>query len=241
MSRAAPVILALDCSAAACSAALWRGGGIAAHRVVAMDRGHAEALMPMVESVMDMAAVRYAELDLVAATVGPGSFTGLRIGLAAARGLALAAGVKAVGVTSFAAIAEALPDSGRGLAVVIDDRRGGVYWQEFAADRATVGAPVAVAADGLAATIAALAGGRQLRVAGDGVKVLRALGGAIGLDLVGDGGPPDAAAVARLAAGLAGDVLAGRPAGLPPVPLYLRPPEVRLPEARRAGGPTGPR
>jgi hypothetical protein len=96
---------------------------------------------------------------------------------------------------------------------------------------------VAVAADGLAATIAALAGGRQLRVAGDGVKVLRALGGAIGLDLVGDGGPPDAAAVARLAAGLAGDVLAGRPAGLPPVPLYLRPPEVRLPEARRTGGP----
>ena len=219
MSRAAPVILALDCSAAACSAALWRGGGLAAHRIAAMDRGHAEALMPMVERVMDMAASRYAELDLVAATVGPGSFTGLRIGLAAARGLALAAGVKALGVTSFAAIAEALPDSDRGLAVAIDDRRGGVYWQEFAADRSTVGAPVAVAADALAATITALAGGRRLGVAGDGAKVLRTLGGTVALDLVGDGGPPDAAAVARLAARLAGDALAGRPAGLPPVPL----------------------
>jgi tRNA threonylcarbamoyladenosine biosynthesis protein TsaB len=232
MSRAAPVILALDCSAAACSAALWRSGGLAAHRLAPMTHGHAEALMPMVELVMDMAALRYAELDLVAATVGPGSFTGLRIGLAAVRGLALAAGVPALGVTSFAAIAEALPDSDRGLAVAIDDRRGGVYWQEFAGDRLAVGAPVAVAADGLAATIAALAGGRRLRVAGDGGKLLRALGGSIGLDLVGDGGPPDAVAVARLAARLAGDVLAGRPAGLPPVPLYLRPPEVRLPDAR---------
>jgi tRNA threonylcarbamoyladenosine biosynthesis protein TsaB len=242
MSRAAPVILALDCSAAACSAALWRGGGLAAHRFAAMARGHAETLMPMVERVMDMAGVRYAELDLVAATVGPGSFTGLRIGLAAARGLALAAGVPALGVTSFAAIAEALPDFGRtGLVVAIDDRRGGLYWQEFAADRSTVGAPVAVAADALAVTMAALAGGRQLRVVGDGVTVLRALGDAIALDLAGDGGPPDAAAVARLAARLAEDVLAGRPAGLPPVPLYLRPPEVRLPDARRADSPAGGR
>jgi len=235
MSRAAPVILALDCSAAACSAALWRNGAVAAHRLAAMERGHAEALMPLIETVMGIAALRYAELDLVAATVGPGSFTGLRVGLAAARGIALAAGIPALGLTSFAAVAAAAPDSEAGLAVAIDDRRGGIYWQEFAADRTQVGPPAAIAADALAQTIAALAGGRRLRVAGDGVKLLRGLDAAAGLQFVGDDGPPDAAAVARLAAHLADDVLAGRPAGVPPVPLYLRPPEVRLPEARQPG------
>lgn len=240
MSRAAPVILALDCSAAACSAALWRDGGLAAHRLAAMERGHAEALMPLIETVMGIAALRYAELDLVAATVGPGSFTGLRVGLAAARGIALAAGVKALGLTSFAAIAAAVPDNGGGLAVAIDDRRGGIYWQEFAPGRAPVGPPLAIAADALAQTVAALAGGRRLPIAGDGVKPLRKLGDTAGLEFVGEGGPPDAAAVARLAADLADDLLAGRPAGLPPVPLYLRPPEVRLPAVRQPGAASRP-
>lgn len=243
MSAAQPVLLALDCSAASCSAALWRDGGLAAHRFEAMARGQAEALIPLIDGMMDAAAARYGDLDLIAVTVGPGSFTGLRIGLAAARGLALAAGVPVLGLTSFAAIAAAVPaDSDAHLAVAIDDRRGGVYWQEFAADgpgaRRPAGAPAAIAADALGVEIAARLRGRRFLVAGDGAPLLRAaLGDGAGIDVATETGPPDAAWIAREAAALAADFLAGRPVGLPPVPLYLRAPDVRLPDAAMADAP----
>lgn len=251
MSGVRPVLLALDCSAASCSAALWRGdgqgGGLAAHRFEAMARGQAEALVPLIDGMMDAAGARYGDLDLIAVTVGPGSFTGLRVGLAAARGLALAAGVPVLGLTSFAAVAAAVPaESGASLAVAIDDRRGGVYWQEFAASspggsqggRRPVGPPAAIAADMLAAEIAARLRGRRLLVAGDGAKLLRAaLGEAAGIEVAAETGPPDAAWVAREAAALAADFLAGRKVGLSPVPLYLRPPDVRLPAAADAPQP----
>src|SRR3972149_1695867 len=85
-------ILALDTSMGACSAAVLRGDG-AARRLFArqetMARGHAEALMPMVAEIMEEAGLPFAALDLIAATTGPGSFTGVRIAIAAARGLAL--------------------------------------------------------------------------------------------------------------------------------------------------------
>ena len=70
-----------------------------------MVRGHAEALMPLIARVMDAAALGFAELDRIAVTTGPGSFTGLRVGIAAARGIALAAGKPAVGLTTLAAFA----------------------------------------------------------------------------------------------------------------------------------------
>src|SRR5688500_40303 len=100
-------ILGIETSASVCAAALWRdGAGIAAERA-AMARGHAEALMPMIERVMQ--GTEYAALDAVAVTAGPGAFTGLRIGLAAARGLALAARIPAIGVSAFAAVAAGIP------------------------------------------------------------------------------------------------------------------------------------
>ncbi|MCH7931874.1 MAG: tRNA (adenosine(37)-N6)-threonylcarbamoyltransferase complex dimerization subunit type 1 TsaB, partial [Proteobacteria bacterium] len=92
-------VLALDTATAACSVALWSDGTVLAQRFATMARGHAEALMPMVEAVMAEAGLAFADLDLVATTVGPGTFTGLRVGLAAARGLALAGGLPIVGVT----------------------------------------------------------------------------------------------------------------------------------------------
>lgn len=239
MSAARPVLLALDCSAASCSAALWRDGGIAAHRFEAMTRGQAEALIPLVDDVMTQAGATYRDLDLIAVTVGPGSFTGLRIGLAAARGLALAAGVPVLGLTCFAAVAAALPPVAADavLAIAIDDRRGGVYWQEFTAERRPDGDPVAIAADALGATVAARARGRRLLVAGDGAPLLApvlraALDEPNGLDVAAETGPPDAAWIAREAAALAAGFLAGRQVGLPPVPLYLRAPDARLPDAR---------
>ena len=81
-----------------------RQGGLTG-RSVPMMRGHAEALMPMIAAVMSAAGMEFAALDRIAVTVGPGSFTGLRVGVAAARGIALAAGKPAVGLTTLAALA----------------------------------------------------------------------------------------------------------------------------------------
>ena len=89
-------ILAIDTATAACSAALMVGDAIVARRFVAMARGHAESLIPMVEAVLAEAGAAYGDLDLIATTVGPGTFTGLRVGLAAARGLAVAGSLPVV-------------------------------------------------------------------------------------------------------------------------------------------------
>ena len=90
-------ILAFDTATSACSAALWEDGRVGARRFETMTRGHAEALVPMIADVMDEAGTNFPRLDLIAVTVGPGAFTGLRIGLAAARGMALAAAVPCLG------------------------------------------------------------------------------------------------------------------------------------------------
>ena len=79
-------ILALDTATSSCSVAIW-ADAVKAARATAMERGHAEALMTMVVEAMAEAGVAFPDIDLVAVTVGPGSFTGLRIGLAAARGM----------------------------------------------------------------------------------------------------------------------------------------------------------
>src|SRR5438552_13886170 len=101
-------ILALDSSGAACSTALWRRGAVVARSRREMARGHAEALIPMLVETMSGAGESLKALDAVAVTVGPGAFTGIRIGLAAARGIGLAANIPVVGITTFAAIAEAV-------------------------------------------------------------------------------------------------------------------------------------
>lgn len=124
-------VLGLDCSGASCSAAVLAGGERRAHRFAAMERGQAEALMPMVQAVLEEAALGAAQLDLIAVTIGPGSFTGVRTGLAAARGLALAAGRPVMGVTSFAAVAEAVraQASGRPLVIALESKRQELFLQ----------------------------------------------------------------------------------------------------------------
>lgn len=245
MNARRPAILALDCSAASCSAALWRDGALAAHRFQAMARGQAEALMPIVEATMETAGARYGDLDLVAVTVGPGSFTGVRIGLAAARGIALAAGIPAAGFTSFAVIAAAVPDdllAGRRLGVAIDDRRGGVYWQELDADRRPATAPRAVSRGALPTLLAGRPAADGLLVVGDGAPLLERIhprtgpGEQEGLDFGPVQAPPDAAWLARLAADwLASGEAVPAATALPPAPLYLRPAEARLPASASDG------
>jgi tRNA threonylcarbamoyladenosine biosynthesis protein TsaB len=220
---ASETILALDSSGAACSTALWRRGAVVARRYRAMERGHAEALMPMLVETMVEAGETYAALTAVAVTVGPGAFTGIRIGLAAARGIGLAADVPVIGVTTFAAVAEAVSEAerrDRALLVLLDSKRGDVFVQEFTAERAAVGSPAILSPDAVLQRLSA----RSSVIAGDGIAVVRPSLEAAGLAVAHSAaaGPVDAAHVARLAA----RSVAQR-TGLPPTPLYLRAPEVR--------------
>lgn len=217
-------VLAFDTAGAACSAAVLRAGTLSARRFAAMARGQAEALMPMIATVLEEAEMTVGALDMIAVTVGPGAFTGLRIGLAAARGLALASGVPVLGITSFAAVAaQVAPASlaGRTLVVALDSKRREFYLQAFRggmpADDGALVAPESVP-DWLPAG--------PLLLAGDAAPSLeRLLAGTRELPLASGPGLADAADVARLAAG------AWRPGMRPPLPepLYLRAPDTTMP------------
>jgi tRNA threonylcarbamoyladenosine biosynthesis protein TsaB len=220
------IALALDSSGSACSVALVDdGGAVLAHRFRAMVRGHAELLMPMLREAMAEAEIGFATLGLIAATVGPGSFTGIRVGLAAARGLALATGLPAVGITAFEAVAAAVEPAGEAIVVAIDSRRAEFFLQVFAADGIAAGPPIAVAPGDLAASLPE--GG--LILAGDGAgraaAALAAPGRAVRLSGI---AAPDARDVARVALRhrIGGGALS------PLRPLYLRAPDVTLPPAQ---------
>jgi len=217
-------VLAIDTSAGACSAALWRHDAVAASHYAAMERGHAEALMPMIVATLADAAESLRSLDAVAVTVGPGAFTGIRIGLATARGIGLAAGIPVVGVTTFAAVAATLAPvlADSAVIVLIDSKRGDVFAQRFSSDLEPIDPPTVLAP---AAAARFLPAGPVL-LAGDGIDLVRPYLAAARPDAkyAHEGKGPDAVHVAPLAARL---IAAG--GCLPPVPLYLRAPDVRMP------------
>ena len=99
------MILAFDTTTSACTAAVCDGDTVVAERSVALERGHAEILLPMIEGVLADGSIGYRDLTGIAVTRGPGAFTGIRIGLAAARGLGLATGLPVAGVTTLEALA----------------------------------------------------------------------------------------------------------------------------------------
>ncbi len=121
-------ILAFDTSAAHCAAALLCKGHIYQQHED-MQKGQAERLIPMLEQVLAGAGLGWRDLDALAVGTGPGNFTGVRIAVAAARGLALGLGIPAIGVTRLQALAHDLP---RPITVIEDARRGAVYVQSFA-------------------------------------------------------------------------------------------------------------
>jgi len=127
------LILAIDTALDACAAAVLdtSAGGVIALESQAMKRGHAEALMPLIARVMKESGIAFAALDRIAVTTGPGSFTGLRVGLSAARGIGLAAGNPVVGVTTLSAYAAPIvSDSGeQPIISAIDARHDHVYLQ----------------------------------------------------------------------------------------------------------------
>jgi tRNA threonylcarbamoyladenosine biosynthesis protein TsaB len=130
-------ILALDTATEACSAALLTDDGVIGI-FKEVGRGHAEAILGMVDATLAEGGISLAMLDGIAASVGPGAFTGVRISVSVAQGLAFGAGLPVVGVTTLEALAlQALPVDGRvaDALVCLDARMGEVYWGCFAADR----------------------------------------------------------------------------------------------------------
>lgn len=132
------LILAIDTALDACAAAVLdtETAELRAHESLPMKRGHAEALMPLIARVMQSAELGFTALDRIAVTTGPGSFTGLRVGISAARGLALASGKPAVGLTTLSAYAAAIVSQNKSAPVLsaIDARHDHVYFQIVAGD-----------------------------------------------------------------------------------------------------------
>jgi tRNA threonylcarbamoyladenosine biosynthesis protein TsaB len=221
-------VLAIDTALEACSAAVLDtgAGALAAHETAAMQRGHAEALMPMIARVMERARLAFAEIDRVAVTTGPGSFTGLRVGIAAARGIALAAGKSAVGLTTLAAYAAPFiaADDSLPVVVAIDARHEQVYLQVFGPGGRTIVTPRLLP---LRDALRVAATGAP-RITGTGAALLAAAwpGGEKPPRAVEQRGAPDIGWVARLGA-LASDTAA------PVKPLYLRAPDAQPQDASR--------
>jgi tRNA threonylcarbamoyladenosine biosynthesis protein TsaB len=132
------LILAIDTALDACAAGILDTGAgrMIAQESQAMKRGHAEALMPLIARVIKAAGIAFADLDRVAVTTGPGSFTGLRVGLSAARGIALAANKPVVGLTTLTAYAAPIvSDNGeQPIISAIDARHDHVYFQVVSGD-----------------------------------------------------------------------------------------------------------
>ncbi len=230
-------VLGLDAACSACSAALMHDGDIMAHRYRAMQRGHVEALMPMAVAVLEQADIGFSSLDLVAVTVGPGSFTGLRAGLAAAQGIARALGIPLAGVTTLEAVAFAAardvtgaPDA-TALVVALETRRADLYLQCFDFDLAPASDPASV----LPQDAGAMLPDGPVVAAGDGASRLHeALAKSKQVVKIAPGpGLPDARDVAHIAAGrFGGKGKASIAHQSPPAPVYLHPPHVTVPKDR---------
>jgi tRNA threonylcarbamoyl adenosine modification protein YeaZ/ribosomal-protein-alanine acetyltransferase len=215
------MLLVFDTSMAACSAAAYdmAQGRVLASRFVAMERGHADALAPMIKEVMDEAGIAFRDLTRIGVTIGPGTFTGVRTGVAMARGLSLALDVRIASLDTLTAIAaNAAPDK-TPLLIAADARRDEIYFLG-APDEAPMVLPVAEAARRLPAG--------QSFVLGTGAEALIAAAPEGRLIRLSQGEMPDAKNFARLCA--------TRPLSeLAPEPLYLRPPDAK-PQHQAAAG-----
>ncbi|HMK90283.1 MAG TPA: tRNA (adenosine(37)-N6)-threonylcarbamoyltransferase complex dimerization subunit type 1 TsaB [Methylocystis sp.] len=231
-------LLAIDTALPAVSACVFDSGASEPLAVESqpMERGHAEALLPLVERVVSSVEGGLASIDRIAVTVGPGSFTGVRIGLAAAQAIALARKIELVGVSTLAALAAPnfLEPFEGVVAAAIDARHGQVYVAAFGPDGRLLVSPRRV---GVAEALRALgdchAGPeeverRPLRLVGSGAPLLEAQARASGLVAVlANASPaPDITFVARLG-------IVANASDAPARPLYLKPPDAK-PAAKRS-------
>ncbi|MBR0717191.1 tRNA (adenosine(37)-N6)-threonylcarbamoyltransferase complex dimerization subunit type 1 TsaB [Bradyrhizobium liaoningense] len=216
------LILAIDTALDACAAAVLdtNAGQLIAQESLPMKRGHAEALMPLIARVMQSANLAFTSLDRIAVTTGPGSFTGLRVGISAARGLALAADKPAVGLTTLSAYAAAVVSQNRQAPVIsaIDARHDHVYFQIVAGDGSQLVRPKVASIDD---AIAASQFGAP-HLVGNAARILS------------DRWPKDAPQPIAVDAQAAPDInwvawlgAAADPQGTPARPFYLRAPDAK--------------
>ncbi|MTI44677.1 tRNA threonylcarbamoyladenosine biosynthesis protein TsaB [Roseibium hamelinense] len=213
-------VLALDTSLANCAAAVLDDGTEAACLVIRQEeigRGHAEHLMVMIGDVMAEASTAFTDLDRIVVTTGPGSFTGLRVGLSVARGFGLVLGKPVVGITTLAAIARsaavANPANLASIFVALPGKGAEVYGQLFDADAAPSGEPAVWRLDNLLDSLPS-----NVRLAG---AAAADVGLACGLGpqaIILERAYPDIAEVARLG-------ILAEPNEAAAAPLYLRPPD----------------
>ncbi len=216
-----PLILACDTTQGACSAALYQDRVLAA-TIDEMGRGHAEALMPMLESLLNEAAIDRQELMRLAVTHGPGTFTGVRVGLAAMRGLALALDLPLKTYGTLAVMAAAHEFKEDPLLVAVDAKRDTFYAQAFNRQGAAMSDPAALSAAQLV-TLAESSGAERMAVCGTGAPLLTAHWS--GFYASYSAPHPHAIYLAEMAA--QDDDWADLP---PAEPLYLRPPDATLPD-----------
>ena len=225
-------ILALDTSMGACSAALLRsettGKRLIARRDI-MERGHAEALLPMVDQIMQESGAIFADLDRIAATVGPGSFTGVRIAIAAARGFALVTHASLWGTDSLTVMAAeaSAADAGGGapFAVAVDARRDKLYVGTYCTFGERIEGPLLLSPDEAAARLPS-----DLKVAvGSGATALADAAAAHGLSI-----EPSLPDLQPSAAALAELALLARESMETIRPLYLRPADAKPQPAQLA-------
>ena len=209
------IVLGLDTCLDACSVAVRDDGRVLAATSEPMKRGHQERLAVMAQATMAEAEIAFPALDRIGVTVGPGSFTGLRVGLAFAKGLGLALDRPVVGVGVLEALAL---DAGDGfIAAVVDARRDQVYLQVFDGGRALM-APDVLPVEIAAARLAELWTGGAAVLTGPGAALLA---GVLPQTALVERLAPDPLTVARLAA-------EAKPPFPPPRPLYLRAPDARV-------------
>ena len=221
------LILAIDTALDACSAGVLDtdAGKLIALESQPMKRGHAEALMPLMARVIKEAGIAFASFDRIAVTTGPGSFTGLRVGLSAARGIALAADKTVVGLTTLAAYAAPVVTDNAGQPVIsaIDARHDQVYFQVVSGDGRSLIRPRVAPIE------------EALRASRFGAPHL--VGNAAGI--LADRWPTDALPPFRVDAQPAPDIewvawlgAAVNPDTAPARPYYLRAPDAKLPKDR---------
>jgi tRNA threonylcarbamoyladenosine biosynthesis protein TsaB len=219
-------VLAIDTALANCAAAVLddsAGASCYSECAEEIGRGHAEKLMDMIGEAMAESATAFTDLDRVIVTTGPGSFTGLRVGLSVARGFGLVLGKPIVGVTTLASIARSVAGTSQDkpILVALQGKGDEIYCQEFGADGLPGGDPAVRRIKDVVASVP-----DDIMLAGSAARQVADAAGWGPERILSERAYPDIREVARL--GIATD-----PRGAAPVPLYLRPPDASPPKSGR--------
>ena len=223
-------VLAFDTATSSCAITIWQNHQILAEEQQVIDRGHAEVLVPLIETVLIQANLSYQELDLLAVTTGPGAFTGIRIGLATARSLAVVCNLPLIGITNFEALVNAIPKSERigcKILVVLETKRSDFYICMYDENLSVLVEPQTIDGSGLGLLVQK----GTLLLTGDAIERALPFLRVPGIQVVKSTSEyyVNPGIVAELAVGMMGSGLVVDK----PLPFYLKSPDVNLPETQK--------